>query len=167
VQLLLTPPTSNPLVERSLAVMGVDRSLSRNISVVEGRRGEGVRGLSRRIFELERALGVARGAERSLREVVDENVRRQEIESKKKKESLEMLAEEMAEKNEVIGELQATLRFYEAKQGRADNNVLEEDSFANRKELDRLEKANEKINIEFEKKSEQLARAEEELKAAL
>lgn len=77
-----------------------------------------------------------------------------------------MLAEEMAEKNEVIGELQATLRFYEAKQGRVDNNVLEEDSFANRKELERLEKANEKINIEFEKKSEQLARAEEELRAA-
>lgn len=52
VQLLLTPSIPSPLAERSLGVMGVDRSLSRNISVVEGRRGEGVRGLSRRVFEL-------------------------------------------------------------------------------------------------------------------
>jgi hypothetical protein len=69
-------------------------------------------------------------------------LRRQEVESKKKKESLEMLAEEMAEKNDIIVELQATLRFYEEREGKLDNNVLEEDGLALKRELEKMEKLN-------------------------
>lgn len=82
------------------------------------------------------------------------------MESKKKKESLEMLAEEMAEKNEIITELQATLRFYEERQGRLDNNVLEEDGLALKRELEQMEKLNEKLGVELERKGEQLKRSE-------
>jgi hypothetical protein len=69
------------------------------------------------------------------------------VESKKKKESLEMLAEEMAEKNEIIAELQATIRFYEERQGRPDNNVLEEDGLALKRELEQMEKLNDKLGV--------------------
>lgn len=41
-----------------------------------------------------------------------------------------MLAEEMAEKNETITQLQAALRFYEEREGKSNNNVLEEDGLA-------------------------------------
>jgi hypothetical protein len=58
-----------------------------------------------------------------------------------------MLAEEMTEKNELITELQAALRFYESKQGRAGNNVLDEDGVALEREIEKLEKINEKLNV--------------------
>ena len=70
----------------------------------------------------------------------------------------------MAEKNDLINELQTTLQFYESKQGRNINNVLEEDGVALQKEIDQLEKINEKVNIELEKRTEHLTRAEEQLK---
>jgi|JI9StandDraft_1071089.scaffolds.fasta_scaffold1244851_1 inosine-uridine nucleoside N-ribohydrolase len=71
--------------------------------------------------------------------MIKENSRRQEIESKKKKESLEMLAEEMGEKNELISELQTALRFYESRQGRNGNCVLDEDGVALRRELENMQ----------------------------
>ena len=53
-----------------------------------------------------------------------------------------MLAQEMAEKNEIIGQLQATLRFYEEREGKLDNNVLEEDGLALKREMQKMEKLN-------------------------
>ncbi len=48
----------------------------------------------------------------------------------------------MAEKNEVINELQAALKFYQEKQGVIQNNVLEEDSLAIKREIEKIEKIN-------------------------
>ena len=58
-----------------------------------------------------------------------------------------MLAEEMAQKNQLISQLQETVQFYEAKLGKKGGNVLEDDSIAMKRELQVLEKANEKINV--------------------
>lgn len=64
-----------------------------------------------------------------------------------------MLAEEMAEKNETIAELQAALRFYEEREGKLENNVLEEDGLALKRELEKMEKLNEKLGVELERKT--------------
>ena len=55
----------------------------------------------------------------------------------------------MGEKNELIVELQAALRFYESKQGRPGTNVLDEDGVALQREIEKVEKVNEKLNIEL------------------
>jgi len=59
--------------------------------------------------------------------------------------------------------LQTALQFYESKQGRTSNNVLEEDGVALQKEIETLQKINEKVNIELEKRTEHLTRAEQQL----
>lgn len=51
------------------------------------------------MFALHKENEGLKWSKKMLEEQIEENYRRQEIESKKKKESLEMLAEEMAEKN--------------------------------------------------------------------
>lgn len=53
-----------------------------------------------------------------------------------------MLAEEMAQKNEAIAELQAAIRFYEHRQGRIDNNILEDDNLSIKRDLEQAEKLN-------------------------
>lgn len=53
----------------------------------------------------------------------------------------------MAEKNEIISELQATIRFYEQRQGRLENNILEEDGLALKRDLEQAEKLNEKLSV--------------------
>lgn len=60
------------------------------------------------------------------------------MESKKKQSSMQNFAEEVAEKNEIIAELQAALTFYETKQGKGENNVLEEDSLTVKKQVEKL-----------------------------
>ena len=71
----------------------------------------------------------------------------------------------MAEKNELIAQLQQTLQFYEAKLGKIAGNVLEDDSVAIKKELEALEKVNEKINIQLEKRGEQLSKCQAQVKS--
>jgi vacuolar-type H+-ATPase subunit I/STV1 len=61
--------------------------------------------------------------------------------------------------------LQTALQFYELKHGRGGGNVLEEDGVAVRREMEALEKVNEKLNIELERRGEQLLRVEEQLSA--
>jgi hypothetical protein len=48
-----------------------------------------------------------------LRKCLEETVKRQEKDNQKKKESLEMLAEEISEKNEEIHNLHETVKAYE------------------------------------------------------
>lgn len=86
------------------------------------------------------------GLEREL----EESVRRQEREIAKKRESLQGLAEELGEKNEMIEELKETIKSLEVKLGTRDNQMLqrllEEDGESLRRVIYQLENVNDKLN---------------------
>lgn len=69
-------------------------SISRNQSCcsasayLESEKREKVKGLTRRVFELTQQVQVLRAQKRSYDEQIEQNLRRQQVESKKKKESL-------------------------------------------------------------------------------
>lgn len=125
--------------QKSLSSLRLDSSYPRNTSCIFSSMSlhgnEKICSLSRKLFTLSREVEGLRWSNKLLEEQIQQNNRRQEIESKKKKESLEMLAEQMGQKNDMIAELQTALRFYESRQGRVGNNVLDEDGIALRLEI--------------------------------
>jgi uncharacterized protein YlxW (UPF0749 family) len=73
-----------------------------------------------------------------MKKCIEETVKRQEKDNQKKKESLEMLAEEINEKNEEIHNLHQTVKAYEEVY-KPEGNVLEDDIISMKKDIDYLE----------------------------
>lgn len=93
--------------------------------------------------------------------------RRQEREMVKKRESLESLAEELGEKNEVIAELKSIVKGLKARlnaQNSASGPVLEEDSDSLRRSLLHMEGVNDRLNYDLAKSRETEKALQEQVK---
>ncbi len=90
----------------------------------------------------------------NLKEEVAEALRRQLKEVSKKQESLEMLMEELQDKNDFIDELKSSVSFLESKMKSKKNglmnSMLDEDKECLKRTINRLEMVNDRLNHNLE-----------------